>query len=72
MATVINESTRLRIRVVDSVDENGNERYSSRTYNNVRPEATNEAILNTTQEMVALQEKPVNAIVKISEQELGA
>lgn len=67
---VVNVTSRVRVRLVDSIDGNGNERLSTRTYSNVRPDAEHEAVYNVMLEMLGLQEKPVSSLIRVQEEEL--
>jgi len=68
--SVINETSKVRVRLVESIDGNGDEKLSTRTFNNVRPDAENEAVYNIMQDILALQEKPVSSIIRVNEEEL--
>ncbi len=43
----------------------------SRTYGNVKPEATDDAVFNTMDALAELQVNPVNRIVKVDNTELS-
>lgn len=67
---IMNESSRLRLRFVDSVDDKGNERLTSRTYSNVRVATTDDNLYEVAMDMAGLQTKAVKTIIRADEKEL--
>ena len=68
--SVVSETSRVRVRLVESIDDNGNEKLSTRTFGNVKPDVDNETLYNVMLDILALQEKPVNSIFRVKEEEL--
>ncbi|ABR46944.1 hypothetical protein Amet_0719 [Alkaliphilus metalliredigens QYMF] len=67
---IMNETSRVRLRFVDRIDEEGRERLVTRTYSNVKPEAADEALYNASATIVGLQSKPLKTIIRADEKEL--
>ena len=67
---VIGSTTRVRIQFVESRDQEGREKLSSRSYSNIKTEADNEAVYNVSAEIIGLQDKEGKSITRIDEKEL--
>ncbi|SDJ90674.1 DUF1659 domain-containing protein [Natronincola ferrireducens] len=63
-------TSRIRLQFIDSVDQEGKEKLTSRSYSNVNPDAVDTQVYNVSTELALLQEKPVKAIMRIDEKEL--
>jgi hypothetical protein len=68
ISTVI--SSRLRLMVQTGVDDEGNPVVRSRNLNNLKPEATDEAVYTVAGSLGELQQHPVNAVRKVTESDL--
>lgn len=66
----ISKTSRIRLQFVDSRDGEGKEKLSSRSYNNINPEASDTAVYNVSAEFMGLQEKEGKSITRIDEKEL--
>lgn len=62
--------TRLRINMDYGVDANGRKLTRSKSFNNVKPDAADQAIFDVAVALAGLQEHPVAAIRKVSESDL--
>lgn len=60
-------STRMQLRFIDGVDENGNDVVKSKSYSNVKNTATDEDIYDVANAMAALQTKTVEGVRKVVE-----
>ncbi|NLM04708.1 MAG: DUF1659 domain-containing protein [Clostridiales bacterium] len=67
---VIGSTTRVRIQFVESRDQEGREKLSSRSYSNIKTEVDNEAVYNVSAEIIGLQDKEGKSITRIDEKEL--
>ncbi|SMP57106.1 DUF1659 domain-containing protein [Anoxynatronum buryatiense] len=67
---IINEQARLRLRYIDSVDGEGNEKLSTRSFSGVKTTAADEDLLEAAQTMASLQTKPVKHVIRAEEKEI--
>ncbi len=68
--STIGQASRIRLQFVESRDPEGNEKLSSKSYSNLKPEAEDLSVYNVATSIVGLQEKEIKAIVRIDEKEL--
>ncbi|NLZ54889.1 MAG: DUF1659 domain-containing protein [Thermoanaerobacteraceae bacterium] len=68
VATPLNSS--LRIIVETGVDENNKPIYRTRSYNNVKTDATDEDLMSVANQLADIQSHPVHAIRRTIESEL--
>ncbi|AKL93763.1 hypothetical protein CACET_c02470 [Clostridium aceticum] len=64
------QSSRVRLQLVDSRDDQGREKLSSISYSNIKADVSDEAVFNLSAQLIGLQEKEVKSIVRIVETEL--
>lgn len=64
------ETSRIRIQFVESRDQEGKEKLSSRSYSNFKPQADDQAVYNVAATIIGLQEKEAKTITRIDEKEL--
>lgn len=64
--------TRLRIDMDYGTDANGRKLTRSKSFNNIKPDADDQAIFDVAQALGNLQQHPVIAIRKVSESDLVA
>ena len=62
--------TRMQLRLRVGTDPMGNPILRTRSYNNIKPEATDEAIYETGQDLTGLQEYPLEILRRVDEAEL--
>lgn len=67
---IVNESSRVRLRFVDSVDGEGREKLVSKTYSNLKPDAVDEDVYEAAVDMSTLQTKTLKTVVRTDEKEL--
>ena len=67
---VMGGTSRIRLQFVESRDQEGKEKLSSRSYSNLKPEADDLAVYNVAATIIGLQEKEAKTIVRIDEKEL--
>ncbi len=67
---IMNQSSRVRLRFVDGVDGEGREKLISRSYSNIKAEATDEDVYAVAVDMATLQTKSLKTIVRTDEKEL--
>jgi len=67
---IMNQSSRVRLRFVDSVDGEGRERLVSKTYSNLKPDAMDEDVYAVAADLSVLQTKPLKTVVRTDEKEL--
>lgn len=67
---IIDQSSKLRLRFVDSVDGEGKEKLASRTYSNVKVATTDEDVYGVAVDMAGLQTKSLKTIIRTDEKEL--
>lgn len=72
--TVINTplASSLRFRIQTGTNANGQPIYRVRTYNRVKPEATDQDVYDVAQALGGLQVYPVTAISRVNEGDLSA
>ncbi|QUH19030.1 DUF1659 domain-containing protein [Alkaliphilus sp. B6464] len=68
---IINQSSRVRLRFIDSVDGEGREKLVSKTYSNVKGDADDSDIYAVAVDMAGLQTKSLKTVVRIDEKELA-
>lgn len=68
---IINQSSRVRLRFIDSVDGEGKEKLVSKTYSNVKGDADDSDIYAVAVDMAGLQTKSLKTVVRIDEKELA-
>lgn len=56
------EASRLILTLEDGVDEDGNVVTKTKSFNNVKPEASDEALFNVANRLAQLQTKPLASI----------
>lgn len=66
----IGQTSRMRLQFVESRDQEGKEKLSSRNYSNIKPEVNDSSVYNVAAAMIGLQEKEAKAIIRIDEKEL--
>ncbi|SNS49409.1 Protein of unknown function [Anaerovirgula multivorans] len=64
------ETSRIRLQFVESRDQEGKEKLSSRSYSNLKPQADDQAVYNVAATIIGLQEKEAKTITRIDEKEL--
>ena len=62
--------SRLRIRYEVGLDDNGNPRYSTRTYSGVKPTAGDQDVYDVAVVLSGLQVYPVVSVTRVNEAEL--
>ncbi len=62
--------SKLKLRFEIGTNENGNPKYSTRTYSGIKPAAENQDVYNVAAAFVGLQEYPVSFINRVNEVEL--
>lgn len=67
---VIGGNSRVRLQFVESRDLEGKEKLSSRSYSNLKPEASDLAVYNIATTIIGLQEKEAKTVTRIDEKEL--
>lgn len=67
---IMNESSRLRLRFVDSVDGFGKEKLVNKTYSGVKAQATDEDLYAVAVDMATLQTKSLKTIIRTDEKEI--
>lgn len=67
--TAMNRETKAQL-VLDGGIVNGKEKVFKKSFSNVKALASNEEVYGTMTSLGALQQKPVNGVLKISEVEL--
>lgn len=68
--SIMNQSSRVRLRFVDSVDGEGREKLVSKTYSNIKSDAVDEDVYEVAVDMSVLQTKPLKTVVRTDEKEL--
>jgi uncharacterized protein YaaR (DUF327 family) len=64
------KDSKLRIKYIDGVDEEGNNVVKTKTYSNVKIEASDEDLYAAADAMMERQSKTVEEIARIDEEEL--
>ncbi|MDD2573927.1 MAG: DUF1659 domain-containing protein [Bacillota bacterium] len=62
--------SRLRLRYEVGVDDEGNPRYSTRTYSRVKPDAADQNVYDIAVAFAGLQEYPLTSVNRVNETEL--
>ncbi len=68
--STIDQSSRIRLQFVESRDQEGREKLSSRSYSNLKAQADDASVYNVAATIAGLQEKEVRAIIRVDEKEL--
>ena len=66
----IGKSSRIRLQFVESVDQEGKEKLSSRSYSNLKPESNDISVYNVATTIIGLQDKEAKTITRVDEKEL--